>query len=384
VPRYRLTPTPAQADALLEQCAHARFVWNLALEQWAMWRPGRRSAAPGFVVQSRQLTEARAQYEWLRSGSQTVQQQALRDFDQAVQKFFAGTHRRPTWRKAGRREGFRVVGNQAARVERLSRKWARVRVPKVGWIKFRMSRMLPTAKSYRITRDAADRWHIAFAASPEPIPPPGTGRVVGVDRGVAVSAALSTGQLLVCPTLRPAVAKLKAREADRRKDWVEQISTALARSFDVIRVEDLRIRSMIRSAEGTSAAPGKNVRAKASLNRAILAGGWGMLVDRLEDKAAGRLEKVPAAGTSQTCSRCGVRDREARESQAIFRCRACGFTANADVNAAINIAAGRAVTARGADVVVSAWKREPQLSTSSWIGWNPCLPGRGGRQAMSS
>jgi putative transposase len=294
----------------------------------------------------------------------------------------------------------------------LSRKWARVRVPKVGWIKFRMSRMLPTAKSYRITRDAADRWHIAFAASPEPIPPPGTGRVVGVDRGVAVSAALSTGQLLVCPTLRPAelarlrrlqqrlsracrgsrrraalraaVAKLKAREADRRKDWVEQISTALARSFDVIRVEDLRIRSMIRSAEGTSAAPGKNVRAKASLNRAILAGGWGMLVDRLEDKAAGRLEKVPAAGTSQTCSRCGVRDREARESQAIFRCRACGFTANADVNAAINIAAGRAVTARGADVVVSAWKREPQLSTSSWIGWNPCLPGRGGRQAMSS
>jgi transposase len=344
----------------------------------------------------RQLTEARAEYEWLRSGSQTVQQQALRDFDQAVTKFFSGTHRAPTWRKAGRRDGFRIVGSQATRVERLSRKWARVRVPKVGWIRFRLSRPLPKAKSYRITRDAAGRWHIAFAVIPEPIPPAGTGRIVGVDRGVTVSAALSTGQLLVCPTLssaeharlrrlqrrlararpgsnrrdrlRTAVARLKAKEADRRKDWVEQISTRLARCFDVIRIEDLNIRNMTRSAKGTVAVPGRNVRSKAGLNRAILASGWGLLVQRLEQKAAGRVERVPAAGTSQTCSCCGVGDREARESQAAFRCRACGFTANADVNAAINIAAGRAVTARGADVVVSAEKREPQPSTCGWVG----------------
>ncbi|MFD3403324.1 RNA-guided endonuclease InsQ/TnpB family protein [Kribbella sp. NPDC058693] len=393
VSRYRLAPTGAQAEGLLEQCSHARFVWNLALEQWSMWRPGRRLSAPGLVVQMRQLTEARRQHDWLRAGSRTVQQQAFRDFDQAVKAFFTGARRRPTWRKAGRREGFRVVGSQAGRVERLSRKWAKVLVPKVGWIRFRLSRTLPAARSYRITRDAASRWHIAFAARPEPILAPGNGRVVGVDRGVAVSAALSTGQLLVCPALRPAerkrlrrlqrrlaracpgsnrrirtkaaIARLKARETDRRKDWVEQVSTDLARRFDVIRVEDLDIRSMTRSAGGTTVAPGKNVRQKAGLNRAILANGWGRLVERLEQKAVGRVQKVAAAYTSQTCSRCGARDRKARESQATFRCRACGYIANADVNAAINIAAGRAVTARGAERVLPAMKREPQLSTSS-------------------
>jgi transposase len=378
---------------LLEHCGHARFAWNLALEQWSMWRPGRRSQPPRFVEQARQLTGAREDNGWLRAGSQTVQQQALRDFDQAVTGFFAGTHRRPTWRKAGRHEGFRIVGCQASRVERLSRKWGQVLVPKVGWIKFRLSRQLPEAKSYRVTRDSAGRWHLAFAVAPEPIPPPGTGEIVGVDRGVVVSAALSTGEFLSCPGLTPgektrllrlqrgfaraqrgsnrrvrirtAIAKLKARETDRRKDWVEQTSTALARRFDVIRVEDLKIRNMTRSAKGTTAVPGRNVRQKAGLNRGILASGWGRLVQRLKDKAAGRVEKVPAANTSRTCSRCGTTDKEARESQAVFLCRSCGYTANADVNAAINIAAGRAVTARGAVATLSALKREPQLTTSA-------------------
>jgi transposase len=55
-----------------------------------------------------------------------------------------------------------------------------------------------------VTRDRAGRWHVAFAAIPEPVPAPGTREVVGVDRGVAVSAALSTGQLLNAPTLRDA------------------------------------------------------------------------------------------------------------------------------------------------------------------------------------
>ncbi|NIK57929.1 transposase [Kribbella shirazensis] len=358
-----------------------------------MWSAGRRSYPPRYVQQARQLTEARAASEWLRAGSQTVQQQALRDFDQAVTNFYGGTHRRPTWRKAGIHEGFRIVGPQAGRVEKLNRKWARVLVPKVGWVKFRLSGPLPDAKSYRVSRDRSGRWHIAFAVVPEPIPGPGTGEVVGVDLGVTVSAALSTGEKLAVPTLtrgekarlrklqqrlsrarsgsnrrsrtKAAIARLKARKADRRKDWVEQISTRLAREFDVIRVEDLRIVQMTRSAKGTVDNPGSRVRQKAGLNRGILASGWGRLVQRLEHKAAGRVEKIPAAYTSQTCSRCGTRDREARESQAVFRCRSCNYTTNADVNAAVNIAAGRAVNARGATAVPVAEKREPQLPTSA-------------------
>jgi transposase len=206
---------------------------------------------------------------------------------------------------------------------------------------------------------------------------------------VAVSAALSTGQLLHAPALtarersrlrrlqrklaratrgsnrrrraRHAIARLKARETDRRKDWAEQTSTSIARRFDLIRVEDLKITTMTRSAKGTRESPGRGVRAKAGLNRGILASGWGLLVRRLEEKAPGRVEKIRPAFTSQRCSACGRVDRGSRQSQAVFRCTACGFAANADVNAAINIAAGHAVTARGGDGVARPVNREPQL-----------------------
>jgi putative transposase len=153
VSRYRLYLTAEQEAGLLRHCAHARFVWNLAVEQHSHWRPGRR-CAPGYNAQSRQLTEARAEFEWLRAGSQTVQQQALRDFAQGMANFFAGTHRCPTWRKAGGDEGFRQVGVKLHHVRKLSRKWGAVLVAKVGWVWFRLSRPVPSGvKSYRIKRD---------------------------------------------------------------------------------------------------------------------------------------------------------------------------------------------------------------------------------------
>jgi putative transposase len=387
VSRYRLMPTPAQDTILAGHCAHARFVWNLAVEQQSWWRPGRGSA-PGYCAQAAQLTEARAANPWLADGSQLVQQQALRDFAQAMANFFAGTHRQPTWRKAGRDEGFRVVAVRPGHIRRLSRKTGEVLVPKVGWVRFRWSRAVLPAKSYRVTLDRAGRWHIAFAAIPRPFPGPGTGEVAGVDRGVAVASALSTGELLHCPgpgeaervrlvrmqrrlarakrgsrrrgRVRLAIARLKAREGDRRKDWAEKASTGLARRFDLIRVEDLRIASMTRSAKGSTEAPGRNVRQKAGLNRGILASGWGLLVRRLEDKAPGRVEKVNPAYTSQRCSACGHVAAESRESQALFRCTACGYAGNADVNAARNIAAGHAVTARGRSPLGGRVNREPQ------------------------
>ncbi len=85
--RYRLLPSPAQEAVLRDHCAHARYVWNLAVEQHSHWHPGRTSA-PGYLEQCRQLTRARAEHEWLREGSQMVQQQALRDFAQAMAAFF--------------------------------------------------------------------------------------------------------------------------------------------------------------------------------------------------------------------------------------------------------------------------------------------------------
>ncbi len=393
--RYRLLPSPAQEAVLRDHCTHARFVWNLAVDQHRHWRPGRTNA-PGYLEQCRQLTAARAEHSWLAAGSQMVQQQALRDFAQAMAAFFdpdnpAG---QPSWRKAARNEGFRVVALKPGDVRRLSRCVGEVHVPKAGWVRFRWSRAVPQGvKSYRVTLDRAGRWHVAFAAVPEPISAPGNGQTVGIDRGVAVSAALSTGELLRVPGLghvertrlrrlkrklararrgsnrrsqiKSAIARLKVRETDRRKDWAEKASTGIARRFDVIRVEDLRIGNMTRSAKGTAQNPGRNVRQKAGLNREILRSGWGLLVRRLEEKAPGRVEKIRPAFTSQRCSACGHVDPESRESQARFVCTACGFAGNADVNAAINIAAGHAVTARGGDGVARPVNREPHLLLQS-------------------
>jgi putative transposase len=393
--RYRLRPSPAQEAVLREHCAHARYVWNLAVEQHAHWRPGR-TGAPGYLEQCRQLTAARAEHPWLAAGSQMVQQQALRDFSQAMAAFFdpANPAGRPSWRKAGRDEGFRVVAVKPEQVRRLSRNTGQVWVPKAGWVRFRWSRAVPPGvKSYRVTMDHAGRLHLAFAAVPAPVQAPGNGQVAGIDRGVAVSAALSTGELLSAPGLtarerkrlrrlerklsrarrgsnrrtriRLAIARLRVRETDRRKDWAEKTSTDIALRFDVIRIEDLQISNMTRSAKGTRENPGRGVRQKAGLNRGILRSGWGLLVRRLQDKAPGRVEKINPAFTSQRCSACGQVDRRSRESQAVFRCTACGFAGHADVNAARNIAAGHAVTARGGCRDAGPANREPHLLLQS-------------------
>jgi putative transposase len=297
--RYRLHQTPAQETILRAHCMHARYVWNLAVEQQSWWRPGRGSA-PGYMTQCRQLTEARREHGWLADGSQMVQQQALRDFAQAMTSFYAGTHRKPTWRKADRHEGFRIVAVKPGHVRRLSRKTGQVWIPKAGWVRIRWSRAVLEAKSYRVTRDRAGRWHIAFAAVPPPIPGPGTGEVVGIDRGVIVSAALSDGRLLHCPGLRP------AEQARQRR-----LQRKLARA-------------------------------------------------RKGSKARGRVEQIPPAYTSQRCSECGHVAADSRESQALFRCTACGYAGHADVNAARNIAAGHAVTARGRSPLGGRANREPQ------------------------
>ena len=371
--RYRLVVGAAGPD-LESHCAHARYVWNLALEQADSYRPGR--PTPGPAERCRQLAEARA-CTWLGEGSSSVQQQALRDFDQAMRNWWGGTHRRPTWRKRGIHEGFRV---RDVRVRKLNRKWAELHVPKTGWVRFRLSRPLPeTAGMASVTLDRSGRWHVSFSSVPTPIPAPGNGVVVGVDRGVVRAFECSGAQRRTfhVPGLGPAekrsllglqrklarqhkgskarertklrIGRLKAAEADRRRDAIEKATTDLARTADVIKVEDLQVRNMVRSARGSVAAPGRRVRQKAGLNRAILSKGWGLFLRRLADKAPGRVEVVPAAWSSLECNACGHVARENRESQAVFRCVNCGLVANADEQAS-DVVRGRTgrVIGRGA------------------------------------
>ena len=399
--RFRLYPTPQQEAILRDHCAHARFVWNLALQQQQFaerYRPRngeRRQQWPSYGEQARQLTELRAAESWLGAGSVVVQQQALRDFRQAMLNYWRGTHRHPRWRCRNRREGFRVVDVKPNHLRRLNRRFATVLLPKVGRVRFRWTRPIGETASYRVTLDHAGRWHIAFAKRPSRTERLPTGAQAGIDRGIANTLATSDGELFHAPCLsaaesarigrlqrklsrqkpksgqaertRLATARLRNRESDRVKDWVEKTTTSLVRAYDLVAVERLSIDAMTKSARGTRTAPGRNVASKAGLNRSILAQRWGRILRRLKDKAdsAGvEIVEVSPYRTSIRCARCGHIDRASRESQSRFLCRACGTFEHADVNAARNIlAAGRAVTARGGTLVVPL-NREPQLVTS--------------------
>lgn len=373
--RYRLYPTGEQAAFMLQRhCADARYVWNLAVEQFNWGRAGR--SAPGPAARQKQLAQARQGFDWLAAGSSSVQQQALRDFDRAVAGFFAGTHHRPAWRRKFLDEGFCV---RDSRVELVNRKWAQLFVPKLGLVKLRMSRPLPAGKlgMARITCKAG-RWHVAFPAPQPPVPAAAgrDGRAVGIDRGVKTTLALSDGTMLRAPVMRRGeqkklvrlqhqlaccrkgsvrrgkvkarIARLHAGVADRRRDWVEKTTTRIAATYGVVAVEKLATRNMVRAPkpkpdpdnEGHYLPNGK--ASKAGLNRGIYANCWGAIAQRLGHKTSASgtaLIEVLAAYSSLECRNCGHSVKENRKSQAEFYCVKCGHEAHADFQAANTILA---------------------------------------------
>jgi putative transposase len=380
--RQRLYPAPEVGSVLTRHCADARYVWNLGLEQRGYWKQGMKSLS--VYDQKRELTEARSANPWLADGSSSVQQQALFDLDRAFKNWWKnpGHFSRPTWRRAGVHEGFYV---RDLKVRRLNHKWGEVQIPKAGWVRFRISQVfaeVEQASSSRITLDRAGRWHVSFTTPAPGFERVATGAVVGLDLGIAASVTTSDGEhLTMSPLLSPgerqrkrrlqrqlarqtkgsarrcrtrtSLAKLSAKEADRRKDWIEKTTTGLVRAHDLIILEDLMVKNMVRSAKGTLEFPGTNVRAKAGLNRSISNQAWAQFRTRLTDKATHatspcEVVAVNPANTSRRCSVCSYTAKENRKSQAVFSCQSCGHTENADVNAALNIlAAGLAVSGRG-------------------------------------
>ena len=140
---------------------------------------------------------------------------------------------------------------------------------------------------------------------------------------------------------RRKVTRAARRLANARKAWQHRVTRKLSDKAGTVVIEKLNTRGMTRSAQGTAEAPGTNVRAKAGLNREILNTGWAAMEQMLSYKAV-ELVRVPAAYTSQTCSACGVVDADSRRTQASFKCVACGYAQNADLNAARNILASAA------------------------------------------
>jgi putative transposase len=358
--RYRLSPTPEQEATFRQWVGVVRLIYNAALEQRrTYWRQylentGKKLA---YAFQSREITDLRAEFEWIADVYRTPLDEAVRDLDGAFRRFFSGLAKYPKERRRGENDSFRFMGVNA-RIRKLNAKWSAILIPKIGWVKYRDTRSVPGAMKRVTVACRAEQWFVSIDCELDaPMTSP-CATAVGIDRGVINTLTLSTGEMLQAPIAltvlerrqrrlrrvlsrrkrgsaryrrqRRRVAAMGSRIARIRRDWQHRTTTDIARRFGLVAIEDLNVPNM-------TASGGAHKR---GLNRSILNQGWGaigsMLRYKLEERG-GVVATVPAHYTSQTCSSCGVVDAGSRESQARFHCRHCGHTAHADVNAAINI-----------------------------------------------
>ncbi|MGH3967203.1 MAG: RNA-guided endonuclease InsQ/TnpB family protein [Mycobacterium sp.] len=374
--RFQVELTDAQ-EVLAQQTADAcRAVWNTGLEQRREYR--RRRAWMNYHEQAGELVEAKAEHVWLKEVPGHCLQQTLMDLDKACRKHGTFGVR---WCSSRRwRPSFRFPEGNKMAVERLNRRHGRVKLPKLGWVKFRASRSVDgeAIRSATFTRDGR-HWYISLLVEDGKTTPllheaPDT--AVGVDRGVVVAVATSAGDLLdrVFTTpgekrrvlrlqrklsraakrsanrgkTRQRYGALRGKEARRRQDFCQKTARALSEKNAVVVLEKLPTKNMTRRAKPVADPdnPGSylpnGAAAKSGLNKAILAKGWfrfELALQSVSRYTGTEVRKVPAAYTSQRCSVCSHVDPKSRESQAVYRCTACTHTAHADVNAAKNILA---------------------------------------------
>ena len=369
-----------------------RFVWNraLALEK------GRLDVGEKILRyndMAAQLVGWKREPEtaWLCEAPSHTLQQTLRNLDRAVMDAFdkKNPKRFPKFKKKGVHDSFRFPDPKQFCLDQAN---GRIKLPKLGWVRYRKSRDVEgDVKQVTVSR-RGKRWRISILAE-QTVPEPrhASASEVGIDLGVRAFAAFSGGTIVeplssfrsmekkLARAQRSLARKVKfsanwrkqktriavlhERIADARGDFLHKLSTDVCKNHALIAIEDLRVSNMSRSAKGTIEAPGRNVRAKAGLNKSILDQGWGEFRRQLEYKAlwaGGVLVAVPPQYTSQSCPECGLVDAGNRHKTK-FSCLGCGHTADADVNAAINIlAAGHAVMACGAvKAQATAAKQEP-------------------------
>ena len=362
---YRLYPTTEQSDAFTRFAGVCRLVWNLALEQrrdhWRRYQ-ARTGNNLNYVTQARELTALRAEVDFVRAVHVTPLQRTLKSLDEAYRRAWEAKGGYPQPKKKGVHDAFSFAGREIL-FKQINRRWGRVRLPKIGWVKLRLTRPLAgTIREATVSRTALG-WQVSIGCLIDAdVPDPGG--AVGIDRGVAAPLVLSDGTSYSLPasvsdldrrirraqriasrrkrgSVRHAkaqrrVSALKARQARIRKHWAHEATTQIARRYGTVVVERLRTKNMTASATGTIAEPGRNVAQKRGLNRAILNVGWHQIETMLLYKAH-RLVKVNPAFSSQTCASCGTVDSRSRKNQAAFVCVTCGHRDNADRNAAVVI-----------------------------------------------
>lgn len=365
--RFELILQPGKARLLRRFAGSCRWLWNETIrEQQRRYAAGEKFSS--YVDMAKWLTAWRnaPATAWMANTPVHAQQQTLRRLEAAYKRFFAKHGGYPSFKRYGDDAGLRFPDPKQFAVDREN---GRVKLPKLGWLRMRMSQhVLGDLRNITVTREG-DRWFVSIQVEgPEIVPMQAQAPTLGIDLGIAAFVATS-GDLLVEPLKALAAGQKKLRRmqrhvsrkfkgssnrrkatkrlgnwhrkiAHRREDWLHKLSTQIASEHQVVAVEDLKVKNMLASAKGTAEAPGKNVRAKAGLNRSILDASWGRFVEHLTYKVewrGGRVILVNPAYTSRTCRICGFESAENRKSQSLFECLACGHNENADIHAAKNI-----------------------------------------------
>ena len=361
--QFELRPDGATRRAFIRFAGARRFVWNkaLSLPKWE----GRFKTNPI-------LRSWKAEFPWLYEIHSQVLQSAIVDLDSAFKSFFAGRAARPVTKKKWKcRDSFRYP--QGFQIEEGD---SRIYLPKIGWVRYRCSRALEgVARNVTVFRHA-DKWFVSIQTESEVEEPkhPSSSQI-GIDLGICNFAAVSDGtsvkplnalrkreyrlrryqRMMSRKTkfsknwkkAKARLTKLHEKVANSRKDFLHKLTTKQTKTHSLICIEDLKVGNMSGSASGMLDEPGSNVKQKSGLNRSILDQGWAEYRRQLEYKmrwAGGQVIAVPAMNTSRKCPSCGRVSKDNRKTQSVFLCVKCGFAANADYTASLNIlAAGLAV-----------------------------------------
>jgi putative transposase len=364
--QFRLDTSPAHEALARQYSGCQRFVWNKALAFQKELLDNKQRCLP-YAKLTALLVQWKREHPFLALAPSQTLQQTLKFLDRALGDAFdpKSPKRFPVFKKKGTsRDSFRYP--QGFEV-----KGSHVFLPKLGLVSFRKSRKIEgIPKNITVFREL-DHWYIAVQVEIEvklPVHTKPLSTAIGLDVGVNKLIAQSDGERI--PPLNAfkkaekrlaklqrqlskkvkfssnwhkLVKKIQALHthiANMRRDYLHKASTTISKRHAFVCMEDLRIVNMTASAKGTIEDPGKNVRQKAGLNKSILDQGWGELQRQLEYKqlwSGGMFVPVPPQYTSQRCSVCGHTEAGNRPSQAVFRCLACGYTGDADVNAAKNI-----------------------------------------------
>lgn len=365
--KFELRPNGQQARDMRRFAGNRRFVFNRALalnkERYAS---GEKKL--GYAALCKELTEWRNSDEtpWLADAPVAPLQQALMDLDRAYRNFFDGRAAFPRFKKKGRNESFRYPDPKRFHLEQSN---SRVFLSKLGWIRYRNSRKIEGELRNVTISLSGGKYFFSIQTRrevPEPVHP--SASVVGIDVGITRFATLSDGTVIEplnsfkkhqkrlkhyqrrmarkvkfsnnWKKAEAKVARVATHVANARRDFLHKVSTAISQNHAVVYVENLQVKNMSASAEGTLEQPGRNVKQKAGLNRAILDQGWRMFRTMLGYKlawAGGRLVAVPPHHTSQECPECHHVSANNRRTQARFLCVGCGYEENADLVGAINV-----------------------------------------------